>query len=87
MPINERAEVRRMQNPGDLRVPEGVTIAPTRRVLILGEEDALLVKRKEYDEFYSLYPNGHKPTQEDESGELKVTTISREPLDKGQTSL
>lgn len=87
MPVNERAEARGMQNPGDLRVPEGVVIAPARRVLILGEEDALLVERGKYDDVFPLYENGHRPTQEDESGELKATTISREPLDKGQTSL
>lgn len=82
MPINERGEIRSMQNPGDLRVPEGVVIAPARRVLILGER-ASLVRREEYDEVHPLYPNGHKPNQEDEREELKVTTMSREPLDKG----
>ena len=85
MPINEKAEARGMQNPGDLRVPEGVVIAPARRVLIL--EGASLVRREQYDEVRPLYENGHRPTQEDESGELKVTTVSREPLDNGQPSL
>lgn len=86
MPTNERAEARIMQNPGDPR-PEGVARAPARRVLILDEKDALLVEREKYDDVFPLYKKGHRPTKEDESGELKATTISREPLDKGQTSL
>ena len=85
--LSKEGEIRIMQNPGDPRVHEGVAIAPARRVLILGEEDALLVERGKYDDVFPLYENGHRPTQEDESGELKVTTISREPLDNGQTSL
>ena len=83
MSIKERVETRRMQNPGDLRVPEGVTIEPTKRVLILGESASL---EGEYDEVSTLYKNGNKPTQEAEREELNVTTISREPLDKGLSS-
>lgn len=85
MPINERGETRIMQNPGDPRVPEGVAIAPARRVLILGE-GALLMKRGEYDDVHSLYPNGYRPNQEAEIDELEITTVPR-PLDKGLTSL
>lgn len=88
MSIKEGVEARIMQNPGDPR-PEGVARAPARRVLILDldEEDALLVERVKYDDVFPLYKNGHRPSREDESGELKATTISGEPLDKGQTSL
>ncbi|KKU22706.1 MAG: hypothetical protein UX88_C0043G0006 [Candidatus Woesebacteria bacterium GW2011_GWC2_47_16] len=85
MSVNERLGARGMQNPGDLRVPEGVVIAPARRVLIL--EGASLVGMEQYDEVRPLYENGHRPTPEDEEGELKATTVMREPLDKGQTSL
>ena len=86
MSVSERVGARGMQNPGDLRIPEGVVIVPARRVLIL-EEGASLVRRGEYDEVRPLYENGNRPTQEDEEGELKMTTRSRQPLDKGQTSL
>ncbi len=73
MPVNERGEVRVMQNPGDPRVPEGVAIRPARRVLILGDS-AALVGEGEYDEFHSLYENGNKPNGQDESEELQLTT-------------
>ena len=83
MPVNERGETRNMQNPGDLRVPEGVTITPTRRVLLLGEEGAFLVPREEYDEVSCLYPNGSNPNQGGETEELEMTSIRVEALDKG----
>lgn len=73
MSVNERGEIRGMQNPGDLRVPEGVVIKPARRVLILGEA-ASLVRREEYDEVHPLYENGNRPTQKDESEELNLTS-------------
>ena len=72
MSVNERVEVR-SQNPGDLRIPEGVIIKPARRVLILGEE-AISVRRGDYDEVDPLFKNGDRPKAEDESEELKVTT-------------
>ena len=86
MSVSERVGTRGMQNPGDLRIPEGVVVVPAKRVLIL-EEGASLVRREQYDEVRPLYENGHRPTPEDEQGELKATTVMREPLDKGQTSL
>jgi len=64
---------RSMQNPGDLRVPEGVIIAPTKKVLILGSA-AVLASRVDFDEVSPLFPDGRRPTAEDEREELELTT-------------
>jgi hypothetical protein len=63
-----------MQNPGDLRVPEGVVIEPRRKVLILVRGATVLTPRGEFDEVTQLGGDGVAITAEDEQLELALTT-------------
>jgi hypothetical protein len=73
MADKERLEVRVMQNPGDMRIPEGKVLLPAKRVLVLGES-ASKVRLEDYDDIQPLYENGHRPTQRDEEEEIRITT-------------
>ena len=64
---------RGMQNPGDLRVPEGVVVEPARAVLVVGN-GAVRIDPSKFDEVAPLYSNGGQPTAEDEKLELELTT-------------
>ena len=65
-----------MQNPGDLRVPEGVVVTPAKKVLVL--DGATLVREGEFDEIHPLYQDGGRPTAKEEREEISLTTVSHE---------
>lgn len=61
-----------MQNPGDLRVPEGVVIKPAKKILIVNNGTASLVERSNFDEVVEL--GGSEPSENDEQKTLAETT-------------
>ena len=63
-----------MQNPGDLRVPEGVVIKPAKKILIVNNGTAALVERSNFDQVVEL--GGSDPTTKDEEQTLKETTLT-----------
>lgn len=65
-----------MQNPGDLRVPEGVEITPSARTLVLNGK-AELVDPNDFDIIVELYPKGSgKPSLEEEQLVVEETTLT-----------
>ena len=60
-----------MQNPGDLRVPDGVVIEPAPKTLIVNNED-VLGDRNGYDSVVKI--SGSESTVEDEEKTLEETT-------------
>ena len=61
-----------MQNPGDLRVPEGVVIEPAKRTLIVSN-GAVLMDHNNFDSVVRL--GGSEPTAKDENDALEETTF------------
>ena len=74
MTIEGNGKVFGMQNPGDLRVPEGVVVKAAHNVYIKapGEE---LAERKGYDDVVDLSGNGVEFSNEDEQAVLDETTF------------
>lgn len=69
-----------MQNPGDLRVPEGVVVEPKRKILVVKNGSAALVKRVNYDVIVEL--GGSETTEKDENVAIADTTYPL-PVKKG----
>jgi hypothetical protein len=61
-----------MQNPGDLRVPDGVVIEPAQKTLIV-KDGGVLPGNSSYDSVVKL--GGSEPTEEDEKKTLEETTF------------